>query len=270
MSSAWQYAIVIGEEPLEGGVVTNVVRVGATGATVRRSSGPWTPAVHALLDHLGAADFQYAPRLCGIDSEGREILTYIEGVPARRPWPALLRHDDGLVQVGRMLRQLADAVADFDPPAGAQWRTSPEVAEPSGLIRHGDVGMWNTIWRGDRLVGLIDWDFAEPAPPLWDLAQAAWYGVPLFRADSGWRSCGFTTEPDRRHRLAVLCHAFGADPAAVLSALADLQAVELDRVQRLGRAGIAPYDAFLVRGDAAELATEQAWLATHREQLSAN
>lgn len=253
------------EEPLAGGVVNSVARVGNT---VRRSSGPWTPAVHALLDHLRAAGFPYAPRVLGTDAAGREILTYVEGVSGLRPWPDVLRRDDGLVQIGRMLRRLAVAVADFVPPQGAQWRTSPQVADPAGQIRHGDLGMWNTIWRADRLVGLIDWDFAEPAPPLWDLAQAAWYGIPLFRADIGWRECGFTSEPDRRHRLSVLCEAYGAEPDAVLEALADLQDLELERVQRLGRAGIAPFDAFLARGDVAELAAEQAWLTANRGRLA--
>lgn len=252
------------EEPLTGGVVNTVVRVGDT---VRRSTGPWRPALHALLDHLHAAGFRYAPQPLGVDAAGREILSYIPGAPGMRPWPDVLRRDDGLIQVGRMLRELAAALADFIPPQSARWRTSPQVAQPGGPIRHGDLGMWNTIWRGNQLVGLIDWDFAEPAPPLWDLAQAAWYGIPLYRGDNGWRDCGFTTEPDRRHRLAILCQAYGTEPAAVLDALADLQTLELDRVQRLGGAGIAPYDAFLARGDATELATEQTWLANNRDQL---
>jgi phosphotransferase family enzyme len=254
-------ASVAVEEPLAGGVVNTVVRVGST---VRRSTGPWTPAVHALLDHLHAAGFSYAPQVLGTDAAGREMLTYIDGISGLRPWPDVLRRDEGLVQVGNMLRELTNAIANFQPPPGAQWRTSPPVAGP---VRHGDLGMWNTIWRGDRLVGLIDWDFAEPAPPLWDLAQAAWYGIPLFRGDSGWKDCGFSAEPDRRHRLAVLCDAYGADPAAVLDALADLQALELDRVQRLGGAGITPFDAFLARGDATELAAEQHWLAANRDHL---
>jgi hypothetical protein len=255
---------MVEEQPLTGGVVNTVVRVGET---VRRSTGPWTPTVHSLLEHLRAAGFTYAPRALGMDSNGREILSYIDGVPGMRPWPDVLRRDDGLIQVGRMLGQLATAMADFVAPPDACWRTSPDVAAPNGSVRHGDVGMWNTIWRGDRLIGLIDWDFAEPAPPLWDLAQAAWYGIPLFRGDSGWRDCGFSAEPDRRHRLSVLCGAYGAEPTAVLHALADLQALELERVRRLGGAGIAPFDAFLARGDAAELAAELGWLAANRDRL---
>jgi hypothetical protein len=83
---------------LAGGSVTSVERVGAT---VRRATGPWTPAVHALLRHLAARGFPTAPRVLGIDDGGREMLTYLEGEVATRPWPAVLRHGDGLLQLRR-------------------------------------------------------------------------------------------------------------------------------------------------------------------------
>jgi len=60
------------EEPLPGGNTTRgVVRIGDT---VRRPAGPWTPAVHALLDHLQAVGFRGAPRAHGLDDKGREVL----------------------------------------------------------------------------------------------------------------------------------------------------------------------------------------------------
>ena len=48
------------EEHLSGGNTTIVVRVGDT---VRRPVGPWTLAVHDLLDHLTAAGFSGSPRV---------------------------------------------------------------------------------------------------------------------------------------------------------------------------------------------------------------
>lgn len=253
------------EERLTGGVVNDVWRVGDT---VRRSTGPWTPAVHALLNHLESVGFPYSPRVLGIDEAGREILTFIEGVSGLRPWPAVLRTDDGLRAIGRMLGELTAAVQTFTPPPDAVWRTTMAgLPIPGSSIRHGDLGMWNTLWDGDRLVGLIDWDFAEPAPPLWDVAQAAWYGVPFLRGRAGWRSCGFDEDPDLRHRLTILCRSYGAHPAAVLDTLAELQSVQRERVATLGGAGIAPFSDFLERGDLDELDTEAAWLASHRSML---
>ncbi len=253
------------EEKLTGGVVNTVVRIGQT---VRRTTGPWTPTIHSLLDHLERAGFPYSPRVRGIDEHDREVLTYIEGTPAMRPWPHVLHGEESLHTLGRMLRELTDAVQKFDPPPEAVWRTSPAGPPlPGGSIRHGDMGMWNTIWNGDRLVGLIDWDFAEPAPPLWDLAQTAWYAVPFYRGEDGWQSCGFTAEPDHRRRFAALCDAYGAEREAVLDALVELQATERHRVATLGAAGIAPFQDFLARGDLAELDEEAAWLAARRTSL---
>jgi hypothetical protein len=68
------------EIPLNGGNMNSgVVRVGDT---VRRPAGPWTSAVHALLDHLHAAGFHGAPRPLGLDGHGREVLTFISGTVA--------------------------------------------------------------------------------------------------------------------------------------------------------------------------------------------
>ena len=49
------------------------------GDTVRRATGPWTPAVHALLRHLETAGFEAAPCVLGVDDDGREVLSFIEG-----------------------------------------------------------------------------------------------------------------------------------------------------------------------------------------------
>ena len=55
---------------------------------MRRPTGAWTPAVHALLHHLERRQLRGAPRARGIDQQGRETLTYLPGevVGSRRPW----------------------------------------------------------------------------------------------------------------------------------------------------------------------------------------
>ena len=65
------------EVPLSGGRLTaGVVRVGDT---VRRPTGPHSPFVHRLLRHLDAVGFEAAPRLLGVDEQGREVLSFIDG-----------------------------------------------------------------------------------------------------------------------------------------------------------------------------------------------
>jgi hypothetical protein len=65
------------EVPLTGGrVARGVVRVAET---VRRPLPADPDYVHGLLLHLERCGFEGAPRFLGIDSRGREILSYIEG-----------------------------------------------------------------------------------------------------------------------------------------------------------------------------------------------
>lgn len=254
----------IPEETLLTGGYSNVVS--RRGDTVRRNVGPWTPTVHALLRHLPTAGFTLAPEPLGIDEHGREVLNFIEGQPAMWPWPEILQRDQGLRLVARLVRDLGQALKTFPEAPDAIWHGGPR-SQPDHVIRHGDLAPWNTLWDGDRLVGLIDWDTAEPAPPGWDMAQGAWLFVPL-RPMTGYRADApsFTIEV-RAHRLAVWCEELGVEPADLLSTLDDVQRFERDRIQREGEAGVEPYATFLARGSVEEIDQERDWLAVHREEL---
>ena len=124
------------ETPLSGGnMSTGIVRVGDT---VRRPAGPWTPAVHALLTHLHEAGFDGAPRPLGLDSRGREVLTFIPGTPA---WPGRFRLLDGDAQLrraARLIRDFHDAVATFTPPSDARWQALTP-ADGDEIIAHHDL-----------------------------------------------------------------------------------------------------------------------------------
>jgi hypothetical protein len=85
------------EIPLSGGLVTFVVRVGET---VRRATGPWSPAVHALLRHLDDNGFDGASRFVGTDHRGREILTFNNGTVPSRADPRICT-ESALADVGR-------------------------------------------------------------------------------------------------------------------------------------------------------------------------
>lgn len=89
--------MTMSERPLEGGNAGGAVRVGDT---VRRPAGPWTPAVHSLLQHLDRVGFEQAPRTLGLDDQGREVLSFLPGhtIGNRRPWPAWVHSDDALTR----------------------------------------------------------------------------------------------------------------------------------------------------------------------------
>ncbi|WP_319460681.1 aminoglycoside phosphotransferase family protein [Micromonospora sp. RTP1Z1] len=229
------------------GSVTTVRRVGDT---IRRPRGRWTPTVHALLNHLADVGFTGAPRVLGIDSEGREVLSLLHGEPAIRPWPESLRERRGIEQLAGWLANYHDAVANFVPPSDAVWFDPEACWRPGSIIRHGDLGPWNSIWSGGQLVGFIDWDFAEPGEAIDDLAQLAWYAVPLrdLTGPAEWAHAA--------KRLEWCCAAYGARPGDVLAALLRLQHREADRVRRLGGQGIEPWASFLARGDAEDIEAE--------------
>jgi len=189
----------VSETVLEGGDLSHVVRAGDT---VRRPQGEWSPAVHALLLHFEAVGFEGAPRFLGVDDEGREMLSFVEGDAALAPLPA---GDDVLVALGRLIRRAHEAVTSFEPPADAAWFTGGS----GPLICHRDLFPPNVILRDRRPVAFIDWDFAGPAEPLDDVFSAASHWVPLSIGAAEWG-----LPADRRpERLRILCDAYGL-PAA--------------------------------------------------------
>jgi hypothetical protein len=106
----------------------------------------------------------------GTDGEGRQVLTWVAGdVRAQPPW----QEDDELNarrlgDLGHWLRGLHAATAGFEPRAGAEpARPLPVTGE---VWTHGDPGYGNVVYRADRVVALIDWEFAAPADPLHDPA----------------------------------------------------------------------------------------------------
>ncbi len=188
------------EIPLHGGNVNaGVVRVGQT---VRRPTGPWTPAVHALLTHLHAVGFAGAPKPLGIDEKNREVLSFVPGPVA---WPDhfdLLEPDERLIRVARLVRDFHDAVTGFVPPPDAQWQVLIP-ADGSDIIAHHDLAPWNLIISDPHWV-FIDWDAAAPGTRLWDIAYALHGFVPL-SADPQWQP------PDAAHRMRVFVDAYGLD-----------------------------------------------------------
>jgi hypothetical protein len=159
------------EIPLEGGNVGGAVRVGNT---VRRRTGPWTPAVHALLDYL-ASRVPHVPRVLGRDGQGREVLSYLPGHVVDVDTSALSLEQ--LVSVVRWTRVFHSAVAGFSHPG--PWRFFP-VTDAS-LIGHNDIAPYNVCFDGAELVGVFDWDLAGPTTPPLELAFIAWNCVPLWR-----------------------------------------------------------------------------------------
>ena len=233
------------EEILSGGNMTTVTRVGDT---VRRTTGPWTPAVHALLTHLRQRGFTRAPRPLGYDDQGREILGLLAGRVATYPLPAFVLADETLHEVVTMLREYHDATTDFRPPPGTVWQWPAH--EPHEVLCHNDFCPYNLLFRDGKLTGVIDFDTASPGPRIWDLAYTAYRFVPLTGPDNpDTRYIGST---EQRRRLALLCHTYRCPeitPAEVVdTAIARLREL-IAFITTAARAGDPAQQAVLDRGD---------------------
>jgi 8-oxo-dGTP diphosphatase len=212
--------VLLDGERLEGGNVGGAVRIGPT---VRRPTGPWTPAVHRLLTHVRARGLRAVPEVRGVDARGREVLTYLPGRVVDVDREAL--SDAQLADVGRWARELHGAVAGFD--AAGPWRFFG-VGSPT-VVAHNDLAPYNLCFEGDRLAGVFDWDLAGPSTPLLELAHLAWNAVPLFRP---------VPATDAARRLGVLADAYGGVAArAVLAAVPERVRLAVDGIRTAVAAG---------------------------------
>lgn len=245
------------EESLTGGAINQVTR---KGDVVYRTGGPWSAAVLALLDDLRRRGFTHAPAPLGMDEQGREMIAFLPGEPMMRPWRPVMFGDHALVQAAAMLKALHAATVDLAYPEGTEWRTRVAAKIPGQVLRHGDLDPCNTLWSGEILTGLIDWDFAEPGEAITDLAQMALYFVPL-RGEQYWRECGFPERPDFAHRIAVICDTYGDfTPDAVVREIERLQQVSMDEIATRAAEGRYPWTMFRDNGEIERTNAEVAWL----------
>ncbi len=223
-----------------GNVNAQVLRIGDT---VRRARSPHSDNVHALLRHLAAADFDGAPRLLGIDAQGREVLGYTEGSGP----PAGLLPLEQAEAAARLLRRFHDATAQMplDPEGWA--RAEPDLARRE-VICHNDAAPYNMVFRDGAPVALIDLDLAGPGPRLRDLGYlAVWCAPLLFAGDmaaAARADCAAGCP-----RLRALAAAYGCDDlpgllteaGAMLAHMGDAAAVAAmvgpDVAARLAQAG---------------------------------
>ena len=225
------------EVRLAGGAVTDgVVRVGNT---VRRPAQRANQLMRDVLVHLAHAGFDAAPRWLGVDDQGRDVLTWIDGDTFTErsqmhpyigdPPERVMFRDDQVGAAMRLLRRYHDTFEDGD------------------VICHGDYGPWNLVWRRGMPVGVIDFDDVYRG----DAADDVGYGLRMFVG------YGFAAaEPDelvRRTRSAL--SAYGAD-FDVPELLEREYGLAEERCRRSG------WERQLER-----LELERAWLAEHRSRF---
>ncbi|HET8570164.1 MAG TPA: phosphotransferase [Candidatus Limnocylindria bacterium] len=221
---------------LIGGNLSAAVRVGDT---VRRRAGPWTPAVHGLLEHLHRAGFGAAPEPVGMDDQGRAVLRFVPG-DVHSGWPEpmpewMFTDETTLIGAAKLLRRYHDVVVTFTPPSDTRWRIV--APEPREVICHFDWAPYNAVFDGHRPTAMLDWDNAGPGSRLWDVALSAGAWVPLDLKTSA-RIGPEGLLARRGSRLATFCGAYGGvDPSGVLDTLVAELPFMAEFIQREADAG---------------------------------
>jgi hypothetical protein len=212
--------------------------------------------------------FTHAPRLLGVDGQGREVLSF---VPGRAGHPAItpdIASDDALVSAAHTIRTFHDLSVELLATGWSGW--SPDAADPSGeqeVICHNDLAPFNIVFQQSRVAAIIDWDLAAPGRRVWDLGYAAWRLVPLHRPAYtdrlGWPPL------DRTRRLRLFIDAYGleAGDRALLLPMVDARMRHTLRgMRRLAEAGrLVALPASDPRAEAGDLD----YLAEHAEQWRA-
>jgi Phosphotransferase enzyme family len=218
---------------------SGVVRVGDT---VHRPLHRNSEFVHALLRHFERFGFDGAPRFLGIDDEGREILTYIEGRvfvgPEELGGPVSLLTDEQLTSSGHLIRRFHDATA------------GTALAGDAEVVCHSDLGQHNIVFQGDDAVAIIDWDEdVGPGQRIVDFAHAVWC-----LAEVG--SQGGTVEEQRR-RIRIVCDSYGWDDRAAV----------IDEIEARFRRALAWHEKNAAHEGARIFSAMVDWMVEHGPEL---
>lgn len=102
-----------------------------------------------------------------------------------------------------------DLIGIYQPPAGVIEAVREVAAHLGGfelpaVFMHGDPGVWNMLWVGDDIVGVLDWENGDAeGVPLWDLfIYARTLGV--FLADASGRRYDASVFTDQLLRASKL------------------------------------------------------------------
>ncbi|MEV6968984.1 phosphotransferase [Hamadaea sp. NPDC051192] len=257
-------------EALAGGLA-NAGAVFRRGAVVERPAPHNAQALHTHLLALKDHGFDAGPTPVRLSADGREQLAFVPGEVALPPFPTWAVTTTALESVGNLLRRLHDASATVAVDTAVEWPR--DLADPEGgtMLCHNDVCPENVVFRDGRAAALIDFDLSAPGRPLWDVAMAARYWVPMLDPVSTAEQ--FPAGLDAPARLRILADGYGLTPGgrAELPGVIE-QATEVCRAfvaRRVADGDPVFRRALADRGGWGRWDRVQNWLSGHREMFTA-
>jgi hypothetical protein len=212
--------------------------------TVHRPVGEHSQFVHSLLTLLEEKGFKYSPRFLGIDEQGREILSFIDGVV---PHGDINLTEENIIQGAKVLRQFHDATA------------GSELAGESEVVCHNDFAPWNIVVDGDAVVGIIDFDNATKGERLDDFAYFIWTSINLGQdLDS--------TTQGRKMRM--LCEIYGlSDRSGLVDAVLKQQEKILEKRKHLAENDVTEEAKDYSKSKVTQIEKEIEWVRNHMVDL---
>jgi len=178
-----------------------------------------------------------------IKSDGRERLRFLHGDVPIPPYPGWAQSNRALISITTLLLEFHRASALV---ASHLQTWSDELADPLGgtVVCHNDVCLENVVFRDGVAIGLLDFDFAAPGRPLYDLAQFARMCVPIDDELSAER-LGWNIS-DNPARLRTVTDAYGL-AAEARHDLIDILDRSMNRGQDFVRRRVAAGDSNFIR-----------------------
>jgi hypothetical protein len=147
---------------------------------VLRPIESWSPNIHLLLTHFYNNGLP-VPKIIKTDNT-YEYLEYINGEQIHPyKW-----NNESLVEIANLVKKLHNTAKTFEYNENMEWKPwyLRELGKPE-LYSHGDIAPWNIITNGNKIIGLIDWEYAGPIDPIIELARVCWLFPQLVDDDLG-------------------------------------------------------------------------------------
>ena len=191
---------------LTGGREGKIFKIGNL---VSRPLNPWTPTIHAYLNHLHSQGINFVPKPHSINQQtGIEQVSFVEGEVCTYPLNKAFSSQTALISAAKLLRKMHDASVGFlNQLAGDEVWMLPKF-EPAEIICYADYAPYNVVVKNAQVVGIIDFDTCHPNTRIWDIAYAIYRWAPINRPDA---DDVFGTADEHISRAKIFCDSYGVD-----------------------------------------------------------
>lgn len=173
-----------------------------------RPSNEWSVYVQEFLKFLHKHGFDTVPYPLGFTKDGQEMLTFIEGDVFNNELPTEVKSIDALISFAKYIRKFHDLGANYIERLSGEEKWMLPIGTKVETMCHGDLAPYNTVMKGGKVMGLIDFDTLHPGSRLWDISYALYRWIPLM-ADENPENFG--TLLDKENRIKHFMAAYGGE-----------------------------------------------------------